>query len=1769
MGARWQGICLWAVALMLLSAGGHAQSVTPDQEYKKLIQVDTAIHPLGAHPFGEQVNLSTGELSFEETDVSLPGNGPLLQLSRTLDTTLGTENINAGRPFGDWDLDIPRIETATANQGGVTGWEVEATNPLQRCTYFGAPPDVPGGTITSADTWGSDQWWYGYHLIVPGEGSQTLLADGNSLSPTIGGQTYWISTKRNWVVGCGVTADDGGEGFLAIAPDGTRYTFAHLFYRPMSFITKPGGTPPDGVAALGSGNVQPQAIVGGVDSLARREAFMYVTKIQDRFGNTLTYHYNASTGYLSSITASDGREVDLTYVSGSPLIHSITAKATDVSSRTWTYSYDTTTNATLPTLTGVTLPDGSAWSYNLAGFQNDFLQVSFANCNLDQVGSVTVTTTTGTITTPSGLHGSFAEAPMLHGRSYVRRSCWGGLNPPQQVYFLIPNAYYQQSITGETITGAGLPTETWSYSYSAANQSWTTDSCASTNSCPSTIYTDVTDPDGHDVRYIFSNRFDATEGQLQRTNYYSGAAGSALLRSVTNVYANPTGGPWPTSYGIDLQGRDNYLQTEESAPLQQRTITQDGQNYTWQALAFDAYAYPTDVKRFNNIAGQTLIEESTTYRNDTARWVLSLPETVTNVGKGEVETSNTYNSLDELTARARFGQTLMHYTWNSAGQLASFTDGNSHTTTLGSYVRGIPTAIGYPDGTDESLAVDDLGQITAITDQGGNTTHYSYDALGRIARITYPYDSSVDSALWYPKTFTYSYVTGAERGLAANHWRRTTTQGAATDTTYFDAELRPVLDDTSNGSAHISTATGYDWRGLTTFASYPVSGSPALSDSTLAYGTHSTYDALGRLTQSQQDSELGALTTTTTYLPGPGTQVTDPKGNVTVTYDQAFDQPVYDMPWSISAPGGVKQSIARDIYGNPTAITQSGSYGTETDSYGMSLYYDGYRRLCRTTTEVETDSSLTPYSTVRAYDGANNLAWSADGLSITGTGCGQDQVADAAKTVRTYDAMNRVLTIQPPSGTQATEYTYDALGRVKSAISGIAIQSHNYNSLGLPTSDGLWIPSSGLAWSLAYGYDAYGHLSTVGYPAGTGTSETVAYAPNAWGQPTQVGNYVTGINYWPNGQVHSFTYGNGTSYLAHQNARQLTDNFTYGVDINNIAVNEDLAYDKDGNLTTVDDLIDGTRSKSYGYDALNRLTSAQAPKLYGAENYAYDALNNLRQEVISGYPFNLNPDAGNLLTSMTIGSNPFATYQNDAAGNRTAVTLQGNTTGYLWDAKHQLLGISSNGASVEEYAYDAAGRRIEKTPAEGSPTYSFYNHAGQLMYAYDPSSLKATNYIYLGTHLIARNENDNSEILGNIDGVSMDSAGNASLRGWACSTGLAQSIPVDFYVGGPAGSGTDIGRYTANQTSEPAVATACGVSSGNYRFNIPISDAVRTQYAGQPIYVHGISPVGNANLAIARSGSYTVPALPSAPPVPGAAPSLSVPGMSSTGSYTVSWGSVSTATSYTLQRSTSGGSSWSTAYTGSAMSKAISGEGNGTYVYRVEACNAGGCSVWSGSKSTVVTHPPASAPSLSVPATSSSGSYTVGWGSVSTATSYTLQQSSNGGSWSTAYSGGATSKALSGIGSGTYTYRVEACNAGGCGAWSATHAIAVALIPAAPRGLTYPTSVPYPGGNWQVSWPAVSEATSYALQRTGVTSGAVKAVYSGSATSAIDSLAPPGQYLYQVKACNANGCSPWEVSTVPMTSSCPGDEDLTSDRVQPDLAKCGSAATATEQGGTP
>jgi len=1675
MVSRWQGNCLWAAVLISFASLCHAQStVTPEDEYKKLIRVSEDIQPLGENPFGEQVSLYNGSLSFEQTDVSLPGNGPLLQLSRSYHLREAKESESIDGAFSDWDIEIPRITTMTANQVNVTGWQINQSNSNARCTLFGPPPTVApqqGG----AD-WEPTTWWTGYQLIVPGSGSQDLLkrSGENTLSPTMSGMTFPIVTKQNWMVSCGVLTDNetnGGEGFLAIAPDGTKYTFNHLIYRWAPNMNRPIGSDPMSLQSFG---MQPMAALD--DFLRRRQASMLVTRVEDRFGNFLTYSYDGAN--LTAITASDGRALNLAYVPGTSRISTATLQSSGAP-RTWSYSYGTDV---YHILNKVTLPDSTSWTFDMADFLASDMDPAGGTCST--AAQLSTNTWTGSITHPSGLVGSFQVKGVVHGRSYVPRSCNGTGNDTPGSTAVIPRVYYQLTLMQKTFSGAGVPAETWHYSYSPANESWLQD-CV--GGCVSTIWTDVVNPLGQATRYTFSNRFDATEGQLLSTDFYSGVVGTALLRSEDNDYTvippvtETWPWPWPERYGSVLQSRMNRAQVELSAPQTERTISQDGDNYTWQAESFNAYAQVTQTKRSNSVTGQTAMQEQTTYLNDLQHWVLGLPLQTDNLTTGETVSRNVYDLTKvTLKERWRFGQKLMSYTFNSAGQLASFTDGNNHTTSLSNYKRGIPQTIGYPDTRTQSLTVDDFGQITSITDQAGSTTSYSYDAVGRLKQITYP---SGDEQAWYPSVFTYDYVTAAERGLGAGHWRRTASKGNARAVTYFDALLRPVLSDNYiNGVAGSTTTalTNYDSKGQKTFTSYP--SASALNFTTTPAtagiaGSTSSYDALGRLIQARQDSELGVLTTSTAYLSGARQQVTDPKGKVTTTSYQVFDQPSYNAVTKVQAPENLTQVITRDLYGNPLSIRQSGLYATQSVDVTKTLTYDSYHRLCRTS-EPESGSA------VMAYDNANNLAWSAEGLAITGTGCGQEQVT-TGKTTRTYDAMNRLWELTPPAGTQGTVYTYDALGNPKTAESGISTWSATYNKRGQLTGESLQLTGQS-AWAIGYAHDAYGSVSLVHYPDG----ENVNYAPDALGRATKVGSYASNITYYPDGQVAHFDYGNGAAYVMVRSVRQLVSDFSYVMG-SVTQLSEVLTYDANGNITKINDwtndLSDGPRTKIFDYDALNRLSSAQANGLWGTESYTYDPLNNLRTRVTGGQTLTYNYNTLNQLVSISGGTG--STFVYDNRGN----VINKNGANLVFDQKNQLTQIPGYGA----YAYDAAGRRVMKTPVGGgSPTYYFYNQAGQLLYQVDGATSKTTNFVYLGRKLIARNVTVPPQIpaVPALSVATTSPDGNYSVS-WTSMSG-ATSYTLQEQVNG--------GSWSTRQSGGAVSWAASGKGNGSYGYRV---QACSTDGCSAWSATHSITVL----LPPATPASITVPA-------------------TSTGSIAVSWAASATATSYTLQQRLGAGS-WGTVYTGAAASSTHSVTASGSYTYQVQACNASGCSAFKASSAVAVTVPPASAPSLSVPASSGSGSYTVSWSAVTGATSYTMQEQVNGGSWATIQASSATSKALSGKSNGTYGYRVQGCNGGGCGPWSSTGTITVALVPAVPTGAYVENYMTTKVEGNRAHWNAVTGATRYEVIRNDT--GA--SVYSGTDTTFIIGTAfipaVPLYYHFSVRACNAAGCSDWAVGS--------------------------------------
>jgi hypothetical protein len=109
-------------------------------------------------------------------------------------------------------------------------------------------------------------------------------------------------------------------------------------------------------------------------------------------------------------------------------------------------------------------------------------------------------------------------------------------------------------------------------------------------------------------------------------------------------------------------------------------------------------------------------------------------------------------------------------------------------------------------------------------------------------------------------------------------------------------------------------------------------------------------------------------------------------------------------------------------------------------------------------------------------------------------------------------------------------------------------------------------------------------------------------------------------------------------------------------------------------------------------------------------------------------------------------------------------------------------------------------------------------------------------------------------ITGNIDGVTANSDGTATVSGWACALYDPNPVDVDLYLGNKF-----ISRTLANQASERAVARACSGTGSTYRFSIPLSASFVAGHAGANVLVYGISPWGLDNNALDGAGAFKIP----------------------------------------------------------------------------------------------------------------------------------------------------------------------------------------------------------------------------------------------------------------------------------------------------------------------
>jgi RHS repeat-associated protein len=846
---------------------------------------------------------------------------------------------------------------------------------------------------------------------------------------------------------------------------------------------------------------------------------------------------------------------------------------------------------------------------------------------------------------------------------------------------------------------------------------------------------------GSKTVHTFGVQFSRNEGQLLSTSVLE--RNGSVLKVTSNTYvseAEMASQPFPRNAGTTLLDVFKNPMVNRLRPTREVSIAQDVADFTIPNFAtrnnsFDAFGTPTNVTR-TGVGTNSACTEATTFEHNLVKWVTGQVKTRSGC---DVPVQTDYDVILALPIRQYQGgllkSTLAYYDSDDTdnvggndhqvGDLKSVTDGNGKATTLSDYYLGIPRRVDFPTGAYESATVNNKAQITSVTDENGYATSYGYDAMSRVNLVTPP---SGDSVAWVPMSITFAPVNADEYHVPAGHWKRTLIKGNYRSVTVYDGMWRPVVttewDNSLTGTQRYSWFA-YDTEGRKTFASYPGAVAPDVV-SPKSPGTRTTYDALGRATRNEQDSELGVLTTQTNYLSGFKAQVINPRLFATTTEFWARGEPGTDQPEKISAPEGVTTTILHDAEtGFTTSVNRSGTYAGAPVSTTRSYVYDSNDRLCL---RIEPETG----TTVMDYDGAGNVSWSAAGQ--TATSCASRPTLASAipatqKTLRTYDAVNRIKLVDVPNSTNDPTYTYFADGRLQSLVNGTATWTYTYNKLRLPVTETL--DFGGKVRTLAHGYNVYGAENSQTYPDGL----FVAITPNALGQASRAGIYATGVGYFPNGGMSGFTYANGVVHSMTPNARQLPDRSLDQKPGQAAVLDDSYDYDFNGNVAAITDgVVGGGGNRTMTYDGLDRLTSTDAPNLAWINaTTMYDPLDNIRRNKVGSRTWNYVYDANNRLSQLkdyTTGAimRGIAT---DARGNIIADGAQGLS----FDLANRLTAATGK----ESYAYDGHGRRvwINRT-SDNKASFPMYSLAGQLVTEDDLRTNVTTDYVYLNGSLVAK-----------------------------------------------------------------------------------------------------------------------------------------------------------------------------------------------------------------------------------------------------------------------------------------------------------------------------------------------------------------------------------------------------------------------------------------------
>ncbi|MFG3315608.1 RHS repeat-associated core domain-containing protein [Streptomyces albidoflavus] len=738
---------------------------------------------------------------------------------------------------------------------------------------------------------------------------------------------------------------------------------------------------------------------------------------------------------------------------------------------------------------------------------------------------------------------------------------------------------------------------------------------------------------------------------------------------------------------------------------------------------------------------------------------------VAGVGQ-QLQLSRTYNSLD-----APWGKVSQRW-WQAYERYAAISDDKvviyDATGESLSFTKNSDGSFKTPKGYSKDLKKNADGTYTLTFRKGGSKD--TYDAHGTLTKVTDRNKGEITITQHDEGAEHKGFkVTETRSGRWIDLVKTNASQWQAKDHTG-----RTVVFDLNSAGDLVKTS---DTEGKTTAFAYD--SSRRLTKITTPEGrvTVFSYDSQNRVTSMLRATAFnGSGHTGPTYTYAYSNATPDSAGTTTVT-----DPEQHTTKYEHDADGKVtkttdhlKRDRSKTFDANNNVATATDAMGTGSGGAGNVTTYGWDSRNNQTSAELPTGATATMggYQTIAGSDLPGTMT-TADGeeseykydavgnttsVAVTGTGggtrnftynkssptCGGFEGQPCTlederkkKTSFSYDAKGNLTKVTPPNPLGETKYTYDELGRTKTATDGRGTTvEYTYDNR-----DRVKQVKTGSS-TVTYHYDGDGNLrqrddgtGTIKYEFDPLSRETVRTLQN--GSQTR-------LAYTPAGNVDTYTDPQGTvdyTWDEVNNLKELKDakgrvtkyaytrndtrdTTTYpGGTVQKITLDKsdrptvikttspkgtlvDLAYSyangtKDGGkIRTSTDNVTGLKT-TYTYDSAGRFSFAEEKKgatQTSAWQYCYDAAGNLTsQGITKGCPRGTTYDI-NDANQITAKNGSSTNWSYDKAGNETAgaPTETATRTGSQWNGFSQNTSLTVSGTTyAAQYGSTDQSERIK------------------------------------------------------------------------------------------------------------------------------------------------------------------------------------------------------------------------------------------------------------------------------------------------------------------------------------------------------------------------------------------------------------------------------------------------------------------------------------------